>query len=243
MRLLRWTHTRRMVCTGRIFRPESWCVPTLRELRLVYSLSLCIIVGMGACSKRGGAQARVGADLGNVQEGSTGASDGILEVRALSDIYSGPPAHVINRTYCLTGMGLFVEGFTLFSIGNLASLFKASVIPHIHAQPLLTSTSVFGRSAGRGGRSATGRGPTPSTTLKLLASSAAKSSLALRVTGLADALAWFKTRSSCLSEQSCSSRHGVPRSMDGLFAMLGHSGRTVLVSVYVEVPPSAMLIY
>jgi hypothetical protein len=29
-----------------------------------------------------------------------------------------------NR-YVLTGMGLFVEGFTLFSIGNLSSLFQA----------------------------------------------------------------------------------------------------------------------
>jgi hypothetical protein len=31
------------------------------------------------------------------------------------------------RTYCLAGFGMFVEGFVLFSIGNVFSLFAAYV--------------------------------------------------------------------------------------------------------------------
>lgn len=36
-----------------------------------------------------------------------------------------PFTHYMS-TYFLSGMGLFVEGFTLFSIGNLTPLFKVS---------------------------------------------------------------------------------------------------------------------
>jgi hypothetical protein len=35
------------------------------------------------------------------------------------------PFRAYYRKYVLTGLGLFVEGFTLFSIGNLTSLFQA----------------------------------------------------------------------------------------------------------------------
>jgi hypothetical protein len=40
------------------------------------------------------------------------------------------PFRVYIRKYVLTGMGLFVEGFTLFSIGNLTALFQAWVLRH-----------------------------------------------------------------------------------------------------------------
>lgn len=35
------------------------------------------------------------------------------------------PIRIYFRRYVVTGLGLFVEGYTLFSIGNLNSLFKA----------------------------------------------------------------------------------------------------------------------
>jgi hypothetical protein len=35
------------------------------------------------------------------------------------------PFRAYTRKHVLTGLGLFVEGFTLFSIGNLTSLFQA----------------------------------------------------------------------------------------------------------------------
>lgn len=44
------------------------------------------------------------------------------------------PIRAYFRKYVLTGMGLFVEGFTLFSIGNLSSLFQASVIRLLRAR-------------------------------------------------------------------------------------------------------------
>lgn len=35
------------------------------------------------------------------------------------------PLRAYFNTYCVTGLGLFVEGYTLFSVGNLGSIFKS----------------------------------------------------------------------------------------------------------------------
>jgi hypothetical protein len=47
------------------------------------------------------------------------------EVWAMFKANPFSPFRAYWNRYVLTGMGLFVEGFTLFSIGNLSSLFQA----------------------------------------------------------------------------------------------------------------------